>query len=172
MRLGERAELLFVDDAYIRNVVNASPLHDIGKVGINDAILMKPGKLTAEEFEVMKAHTTIGAQTLEAVRSEYPSNAFLSMGINIARAHHERWDGTGYPDGLKGEEIPLCARIMAVVDVYDALRSKRVYKPPFPHDESCATILEGSGTQFDPMVVEEFRHLADVFEGVSLDIAD
>jgi putative two-component system response regulator len=155
-----------LEGQYVRHLVHAGPLHDIGKVGISDAILLKPGRLTPDEFEIMKTHTVLGAQTLEAVRAEYSSNAFVSMGIDIARSHHERWDGGGYPDGLAGEAIPLCGRIMAVADVYDALRSKRVYKPPMPHEESCRIILEGSGTQFDPSVIRVFAERADEFEAV------
>jgi len=142
---------------YIENIFHASPLHDIGKVGIPDHILLKPGRLTPEEFEVMKAHTTLGAQTLEAVRRKYPKNAFVNMGIAIARSHHETWDGSGYPDGLAGQDIPLSARIMAVADVYDALRSKRSYKPALSHAESCEIIRKGAGTHLDPGIVEAFQ---------------
>jgi putative two-component system response regulator len=141
---------------YMDNIYNASPLHDIGKVGIPDSILLKPGKLTPEEFEIMKKHTIIGAETLGDVRAQYPKNAFLNMGIAIARSHHEKWDGNGYPDGLVGEDIPLSARIMAVADVYDALRSPRHYKPPMGHEKVCELIAKDSGTHFDPGVVDIF----------------
>ena len=114
----------------------------------------------------MKTHAALGAQTLEAVRSKYPKNAFIDMGIAIARSHHEKWDGSGYPDGLSGEDIPLSARIMAVTDVYDALRSKRCYKPVFSHEKSRAIIVESSGTHFDPSVVEAFCELEEQFTGV------
>lgn len=114
-------------------------------------------------------HTTVGAQTLEAVQRGNPSNAFIGMGIEIARSHHERWDGGGYPQGICGESIPLSGRIMAVADVYDALRSKRVYKPAFSHDESVRIIGEGGGTQFDPCVVDVFLERADEFEAVFAD---
>jgi len=151
---------------FIENIYHASPLHDIGKVGITDNILLKPGRLTAEEFEIMKTHTLIGASTLQTVYQKYPGNAFLSMGIDIALSHHEKWDGSGYPDGLAGEQIPLSARIMAIADVYDALRSKRPYKEPFSHEKSSAIIREGAGRHFDPQVVEAFialePELADI----------
>ncbi|HVV44862.1 MAG TPA: response regulator, partial [Bryobacteraceae bacterium] len=113
---------------WIRNIFHASPLHDIGKVATPDRILLKPGPLTPEERAIMKAHAACGAETLEAVRNRYPDNEFLGMGIEVTRSHHEWWDGTGYPDGLAGEQIPLCARILAIVDCYDALRSSRRYK--------------------------------------------
>jgi len=155
-----------ISDAYVDNIFHAAPLHDIGKVGIPDGILQKPGKLTPEEFEIMKTHTTIGARTLEEVHMKYPRNEFLSMGISIARSHHERWDGTGYPDGLSCENIPLCARIMALSDVYDALRSKRVYKSAFSHEEACRLISDGAGSQFDPSVFEAFKFLSPEFSRI------
>lgn len=155
-----------IDSAWIEDLVHASPLHDIGKVAIPDGILQKPGKLTAEEFAVMKTHTTLGAQTLRAVYERFPDNNLIAMGIDIAQSHHERWDGTGYPDGLRGEKIPLCARILAVADCYDALRSKRCYKSAVGHDETCAIILAGSGTQFDPVVTAVFEELSETFRDV------
>jgi putative two-component system response regulator len=161
---GEFPDVL--DDAYVDNVFHAAPLHDIGKVSIPDRILLKPGPLTAEEFEVMKTHTTMGARTLEAVRHEYSHNSFIDMGVRIARSHHERWDGSGYPDGLAGNEIPLSARIMAVVDVYDAARSQRVYKKARPHEEVAGFILIEAGRQFDPRVVGAFRALEHKFNQI------
>lgn len=152
-----------IDDDFINNIFNASPLHDIGKVASHDSILLKPGPLTSEEFEIMKNHTIVGANTMEDVRNIYPKNAFINMGISIARSHHERWDGKGYPDGLKGEETPLAARIMAIADVYDALRSKRCYKEPFPHDKCREIIHNGSGTQFDPLLGKVFLQLEEDF---------
>ena len=149
---------------FVNNILCTSPLHDIGKVGIPDAVLLKPGKLTAEEFEIVKKHAVIGAETLEAVRSSYPQNSFIAMGVEIARQHHEKWDGSGYPDGLRGDEISLSARIMAVADVYDALRTQRVYKPAFSQEETCRILFEGSGKHFDPVVVEAFRHLQEDFD--------
>lgn len=141
---------------YIENIYKASPLHDIGKVGIPDSILLKPGKLTSEEFEIMKTHTTIGYKTLSEVQRKYKNNGFIKMGMEIAKYHHEKWDGTGYPIGLFGDEIPISARIMALVDVYDALRSKRVYKEAFTHEKACEIITEGRGKHFDPLIVEVF----------------
>lgn len=156
-----------VTRAFIDSVVEASTLHDIGKVAISDDILLKPGKLTAVEFEVMKEHTTVGARTLEAVRDRYPGNRFIEVGIEITRSHHEWWNGAGYPDGLASDAIPLSARIMAIADVYDALRSRRVYKDAFSHDESTRVILEGAGTHFDPALVDVFASVADDFATVS-----
>jgi len=148
-----------VSPDYMNNIFHASPLHDIGKVGIPDSILLKPGKLSPDEFEIMKKHTSIGAETLSAVRGQYPKNAFLNMGIAIARSHHEKWDGNGYPDGLAGDDIPLSARIVAVADTYDALISLRPYKPPFSHEKACDIIMQESGSHFDPGVVEIFVYL-------------
>lgn len=150
---------LGIDVAFIENLYHASPLHDIGKVGIPDAVLLKPGRYTDEEIRIMREHTVIGSRTLEAARARYPRNAFINMGVVIARSHHERWDGTGYPDGLGGEDIPLAARILAVADVYDALRSRRCYKRAYTHEESRAIIATESGRQFDPVVVEAFLSL-------------
>ena len=156
-KLKEQPEFWYlIDDAYIENITHASALHDIGKVGISDTILCKPGKLTEEEFNTMKAHTTLGAHTLHDVKIKYPNNAFINMGISIAHYHHEKWDGSGYPEERSGQDIPLCARIMALADVYDALRSKRCYKEAFSHQKSCEIIKQGIGTHFDPMIVSVF----------------
>jgi len=152
-----------IDETFIENIYHAASLHDIGKVGISDNILLKPGKLTPEEFEIMKTHTIIGADTLQTTCSKYPRNVFINMGISIARFHHEKWDGSGYPDGLVGEDIPLAARIMAVADVYDALRSERPYKPAFTHKKSCDIIREGNGRHFDPALTEAFMTLESEF---------
>ncbi|MGE4553068.1 MAG: HD domain-containing phosphohydrolase [Desulfovibrionaceae bacterium] len=141
-------------------VLRSSPMHDIGKIGIPDAILIKPGPLTAEEWVVMKTHTTIGASILESDSSD-----FLEAGRVIALAHHEKWDGTGYPQGLAGEDIPLYGRICAVADVFDALTSRRPYKPPYSNDKSLAILREGRGVHFDPKVLDVFLdHLDEVFE--------
>jgi len=154
----------YINDDYIDNLTKASPLHDIGKVGIPDEILLKPGKLTEAEFEIMKKHTTIGADTLKEVKKRYPNNKFLELGVNITLYHHEKWDGTGYPHGLAGEAIPLSARIMAVIDVYEALRSKRVYKDTYSHQESLEIIKQGAGTFFDPEIVDVFVQNQAEFE--------
>lgn len=145
----------------------ASPLHDIGKVGIPDCILQKPGKLTAEEFNIMKYHTVIGAQTLRDVEREHPGNDFIRMGIQIAESHHENWDGTGYPYRRQGTEIPLAARITALADTYDALRSKRCYKDAFSHEKARAIILEEEGKRFDPAVVAAFLRIEEDFQRVA-----
>jgi putative two-component system response regulator len=152
-----------IDETFVENIYQASALHDIGKVGIPDNILLKPGKLTPDEFEIMKTHTTIGADTLETAHYKYSKNSFLNMGISIARSHHEWWNGSGYPDGLAGEDIPLSARIMAIADVYDALRSKRPYKEAFSHSQSCGIIIESSGKQFDTEVIDTFKILESKF---------
>jgi putative two-component system response regulator len=143
-----------------------SVLHDIGKVGIRDDVLLKPGRLTPEEFEEMKRHTTIGSDTIETALASAPNSPMLQVARDIVRHHHERWDGAGYPDGLAGEAIPLPARIMSVADVYDALRSRRVYKPAMPHEQAAAIILEGRGTQFDPAVVDAFAAVAEQFRSI------
>ncbi len=156
-----------IDGDYVQLIYLTSPLHDIGKVGIPDAVLLKPGSLTAEEFEIMKQHTVYGGNTLAAVSHARPDAQFLSMAYEIAMTHHERWDGTGYPNHLKGEKIPLCGRIVALADVYDALRSKRVYKPAYSHQTSRALILEGRGTQFDPDVVQAFLNREEEILGIA-----
>lgn len=150
-----------IDDEFIENIYTVSPLHDIGKVGIPDNILLKPGKLTPEEFEIMKTHTELGSKAIKDVAQEYKSNNLLKMGCAVAKHHHERWDGNGYPEGVKGEEIPLCARIVAVADVYDALRTKRVYKEPFSHEKSRDIIINSSGGHFDPGIIEVFLEVED-----------
>lgn len=134
-----------------------SPLHDIGKVGIPDYVLLKPGSLSDEEWVVMKKHSEIGAETLDAALRKFPGAEFLRYARDIAWAHHERWDGTGYPRGLKGEEIPLSARIVALADVYDALTMKRTYKSALAHSVAYGIIMEGSGKHFDPLIVQAFQ---------------
>lgn len=156
-----------VDDTFVTTIQRASPLHDIGKVGIPDNILLKPGRLTAEEFEIMKQHSVIGGWTLEESEKRLTVNSsFLHMAKEIAYCHHEKWEGNGYPANIKGENIPLAARIMALADVYDALISKRVYKPPMPHSETHQIILQGSGTHFDPAVVEAYQAIEQDFIGI------
>jgi len=161
-----------IDDTFIYNLVNASALHDIGKVGISDSILLKPGRLTPEEFDIMKTHSTIGSQTLNEVHEKFGKNSFIEMGSVIAKYHHERWDGKGYPEGLKGEEIPLAARIMSIADVYDALGTKRVYKDAFPQEKCIEIIKEGSGTQFDAIIVDSFLVVADKFYRIRQELDD
>ncbi|TPW18302.1 MAG: response regulator receiver modulated metal dependent phosphohydrolase [Halothiobacillaceae bacterium] len=152
-----------IDDAFIDNIYAASPLHDIGKVGVPDHVLLKPGKLDAEEWRIMQTHAIVGAETLRAVDREHPGNDFIRMGIDIAEGHHEKWDGSGYPYGRVGENIPLAARILALGDVYDALTSKRCYKEAFSHEKSRAIIVEGSGGHFDPAVVAAFLAIESQF---------
>ena len=141
---------------FIKSIQIASLLHDIGKVGISDDILLKPGKLTDEEFNEMKKHTLIGYDSLNQVREKIGSNVFINMSMEIARWHHERPDGNGYPDGLKEDDIPTCAKITAVCDVYDALRSTKVYKNSLSHDKSVEIIRGAAGTQFDEDIVNAF----------------
>jgi cyclic di-GMP phosphodiesterase len=148
-------------------IYKSAPLHDIGKVGIPDSILLKPGKLTVEEFEVMKGHTVLGRDSILAAEKLLDSpTSFLSIAREIAWSHHEKWDGTGYPRGLAGEDIPVPGRLMAVADVYDALISRRVYKPAIPHEKAVSMIRDGSGAHFDPDVVTAFlqisSHLAEI----------
>jgi hypothetical protein len=152
---------------FISIISSASYLHDIGKVGIEDTILNKPETLNDKEFNIIKTHTLIGYRTLQVVREKNPENQFIQMGAEIVRSHHERWDGRGYPDGLAGREIPLAARIMAVVDAYDAMRSRRPYKQPIPHEEAMRQIVQQSGTHFDPMVVRAFLTQVDHLEELS-----
>lgn len=146
----------YVDGEYVETIYLTSPLHDIGKVGIPDSVLLKPGRLTDREFEIMKTHTTIGAETLAAAVRQHPEAEFLRMARYVALTHHERFDGSGYPGGLAGEEIPLCGRIVALADVYDALTSKRVYKAAFAHDVARSIILEENLAHFDPDIVDAF----------------
>lgn len=153
---------------YIKDLVASAPLHDIGKVGVPDAILLKPGKLTTEEFEIMKQHSEIGAQTLIEAEKKLDFRSFLTIAIQICRYHHEKWNGKGYPAGLKGENIPISARIMALADVYDALRSRRAYKGPFSHEKSRDIITEERGRHFDPMIVDIFLKQEKKFYEISL----
>jgi putative two-component system response regulator len=156
-----------VNAEYIRLVHQTSPLHDIGKVGVPDSVLLKQGKLSQREFEIMQSHTVIGAETLQAALEQFPGVPFLEMARDIALTHHERFDGTGYPAGLCGEDIPLCGRIVALADVYDALVSKRVYKDRFSHDAARAIILESSGSHFDPDIVDAFRESEEEFVAIA-----
>lgn len=150
-------------------IYKSAPLHDIGKVGIPDSILLKPGKLTPEEFEIMKTHTTLGRDSIIAAEKLIDSStSFLRIAREIAWSHHEKWDGTGYPSGLAGEDIPVPGRLMAVADVYDALISRRVYKPAIPHEKAVAMIQEGSGNHFDPDVVRAFLRVSGHLDKVAM----
>lgn len=155
-----------IDDRFIVNIYAASPLHDIGKVGIPDHVLLKGGTLTEEEFTVMQRHSEIGADTLRRVTSRYANNAFLQMGIEIAQSHHERWNGAGYPDRISGESIPLSARILALCDVYDALTCKRCYKDAFSHERSTEIILAERGQHFDPDITDVFASIQGQFDEI------
>lgn len=145
-----------IDLKWIDRIVLASSLHDIGKVGIPDSILLKPGRLTAEERKTMEKHVLIGADTLLAIRSKLGADEFIDMGIEIALQHHEKWDGTGYPFGLKGDEISLAARIVALADFYDALTSKRVYKEAMSHQQTAELVKDLRGNHFDPDIADAF----------------
>lgn len=156
-------------DENIDLLFRSAPLHDIGKVGIPDRILLKPGKLDHDEFEIMKTHAALGAQALATANEEVGDNdtSFLRFAREISQSHHEKWNGTGYPMGLAGEDIPLSGRIMALADVYDALISERVYKPAFPHEKAKAIILEGKGEHFDPKVVDAFLRTESIFTAIA-----
>ncbi len=155
-------------DENIALLYKSAPLHDIGKVGIPDHILLKPGKLTADEFEIMKLHTVYGRDTIISVEKYIGgSNDFLTFAREIAYSHQEKWDGSGYPENLKGEEIPVSARLMAVADVYDALISKRVYKPAFSHQEAIDIMRKGHGTHFDPDVLDAFFEIEEEFIAIA-----
>lgn len=146
---------------YVKNMILAAPMHDVGKIAIPDAILKKPGRLTAEEFEIMKTHAARGKQIIDETFSRVGREQYVEIAGQIARHHHEKWNGRGYPDGLAGEDIPLCARIMAIADVFDAVSEKRCYREAMSLEESLAIIREGSGRDFDPMLTEIFLELRD-----------
>ena len=144
----------------------SSQLHDVGKIAISDSILNKPDKLTPEEFEIMKTHVTVGVDAIERIMQNAAEHAFLNHALLIAGTHHEKWDGTGYPMGLSGKNIPLEGRLMAIVDVYDALVSIRPYKKAFSHEEACKYIEDKSGSHFDPVLVNVFRAIEDEFKKI------
>jgi putative two-component system response regulator len=154
-------------DDQVDMMVRAAPLHDIGKVSISDVILLKPGRLSANEFEVMKTHTTLGANILQNMYERFSTQRYLHYAIMIAKGHHERYDGSGYPSGKSGDDIPLCAKIMAVADVYDALVDNRVYREMMSHKEACEIIMEERGTHFDPRIVDAFYAIAPRMESVA-----
>jgi len=162
----------FLDDETIDLLCKSAPLHDIGKVGVSDRILLKPGKLTGPEFEEMKRHTLHGRDTILAAERKLGDTSFLRFAREIAYTHHERWDGSGYPEGLKGEQIPIPGRLMALADSYDALTSKRVYKPQFPHEKAVEIIIEEKGSHFDPEVVDAFLEVKENFRQIALKYAD
>jgi len=171
--LGE--EMLESTDSYtyeltgtlLKKMVRAAPLHDIGKVGVPDSILLKPGKLTEDEYKIMKAHTTKGAAILGSLYKKMPSQHYLLFAEQIALSHHEKFDGTGYPNGLKGEAIPLSGRIMAIADVYDAVTKDRIYRCAMNHEQACKIIIEGKHTHFDPVIVGIFERIQDKFKEIS-----
>lgn len=151
---------------YVKDIIKSAPLHDIGKIGINDATLLKMGSLDEDEFEYMKKHVELGAISLQKMINETDKESFLYTARDMAYYHHEKWDGTGYPSGLKGEEIPISARIMAIADVYDALTTKRPYKEPFSHEDTVNIIIEGREKGFDPNIIDVFKEISYKFEMV------
>jgi len=158
--------------AYIDMLFLSVPLHDIGKVGIPDRILLKEGPLTDDEFELIKLHAPYGRQTIERTAQRIEGDNYLQLGAEIAGSHHEKWDGQGYPDGLAGTDIPLSGRIMAIGDVYDALISRRCYKPPFLHQKSMDIILQQKGTSFDPDMVDALFAIEDQIKAIALEHQD
>ncbi|MBQ7618436.1 MAG: HD domain-containing protein, partial [Desulfovibrio sp.] len=165
-----RNENLFPEiltDSFIEDVVNSAPLHDIGKINVPDAILNKPGKLTDEEFALMKTHTSVGGEIIQRIMHTMPDSQYLKEACNLATYHHEKWNGRGYPCGLEAEQIPLSARVMAVADVFDALVSRRSYKEGFPYEKAFAIIQEESGTHFDPQIVAAFFAVKDQIVSVA-----
>jgi putative two-component system response regulator len=161
-----------LDEETIELLYLSAPLHDMGKVGVRDHILLKPGRLNEDEFELMKQHTLFGEEALRLTEQKLGQSTFLRHAREIAGSHQEKWDGSGYPRALKGEAIPVSGRLMALADVYDALISKRVYKPPMPHAKAVAIIREGRGTHFDPDVVDAFLALEETFRNIALTFAD
>jgi adenylate cyclase len=162
----------FLDDETIDLLCKSAPLHDIGKVGVSDRILLKPGRLTDQEFEEMKQHTVYGRDTILAAERKLGNTSFLHVAREIAYTHHERWDGSGYPEGLKGEQIPVPGRLMALADSYDALTSKRVYKSRIPHEKAVEIIIQEKGSHFDPEVVDAFLEVEENFRQIALKYAD
>ena len=154
-------------DAYIGELFSTAPLHDIGKVGISDNILLKPGKLTVEEFEIMKKHTTYGVEALKCDENKDNTLSFIRTASEIIGTHHEKYDGTGYPNALKGKDIPISGRLMAIIDVYDALVSARVYKPAFTHKEALDIIAADRGRHFDPDIVDAFFEIESNIKEIS-----
>ena len=165
---GHYREILTRD--YMHNLIMAAPMHDIGKISIPDGVLQKPGKLTDEEFEIMKNHAANGSQIIQDTFGHLNDEQYKNIAYQVTRYHHEKWNGKGYPDGLKGEEIPLCARIMAIADVFDAVSEKRCYREALPLDECFRIIEEGKGTSFEPVLVDVFLSLRPRVEEIYKDI--
>jgi adenylate cyclase len=161
-----------LNDAYIEHLLQAAPLHDLGKVGVPDHILLKPGRLNTDEFEEIKMHTQYGKRIIDAARAKLGDTSFLRLAGEMVLTHHEYWDGNGYPNGLKGEEIPLPGRIMALADVYDALITGRSYKEGISHEKAVEIILEGRGTQFDPQLIDAFGEMHATFHAIAEQFAD
>lgn len=161
-----------IDREFIDDIELCAPLHDIGKVGIPDSILLKPGKLSKEDWEVMRTHPNIGAQTLDAIIASSPGMSFLTMGRQVALGHHEFWNGEGYPNGLVGEATPLAARILKIADCYDALTTKRPYKRAWSHEESIQHIVDLSGTEFDPTIVFVMTQIGATFDEIRARLED
>lgn len=162
----------YISVEYKTEIVKSAPLHDIGKVAIPDCVLQKEGTFTKEEFEIMKKHCEFGADIIRRAMQKLNFKSFLQIAEQLSLSHHEKWDGTGYPKGLRGEKIPLSGRIMAVADVYDALRTKRPYKDAFSHRKSCEIIIKDSGSHFDPDIITSFCKLSDQFEKISTELAN
>lgn len=163
----------FLTDSTIETLFKSAPLHDIGKVGIPDRILLKPGKFTPDEYEIMKSHTTLGRDAIARAEEQLNMKVdFLNFAKEIAYYHQEKWDGSGYPTGAKGDDIPISARLMAVADVYDALISRRVYKEGMSHDKAVGIIVEGKGSHFDPDMVDAFVGLQEEFKAIAVRFAD
>lgn len=157
----------YLTEKTCENIINAAPLHDIGKIAVSDVILRKPGKLTKTEFDAMKVHTTKGGEIINNILNDLGDKEFLNIAYEVATAHHEKWNGLGYPNGLKGEDIPLPGRIMAIADVFDALIAERVYKKPMPIDKAIKVIIDESGTHFDPDLVLVFKESINDFKEAS-----
>jgi len=161
-----------LNDDFIEALSICAPLHDIGKVAITDAILLKPWTLSIDEFEIMKQHTTLGAEAIKKAEDVLGKNTFLTLAQEMALSHHEKWDGSGYPNGLAGDAIPLSARVMAVADVYDALITKRTYKPAFSHDKALSIMIEGRGSHFDPDLLDCLLDNDSIFSKSTLEDSD
>ena len=163
----------FLTDANIETLFKSAPLHDIGKVGIPDRILLKPGHFDTQEFQIMKTHAMLGRDAISHAEKSLGTDVdFLSMAKEIALSHQEKWDGSGYPEGLSGDDIPISARLMAVADVYDALISRRVYKEAMSHQQAVQIIADGKGSHFDPDMVDAFVHISDQFNAIARRFAD